>query len=297
MAEIHAFVKLLRRAHGALCREAQFARGLLLQGGSREGRRRVAAALLLLDRKHFQTALRLGLQRRVDFRGARAIVDGKLLELFTVEMGEPGDEVFALGGQIGFDGPVLARLKGFDLHLALDDQAQRRTLHAPGRQAAAHLFPQQRREVEAHQVVERATRLLRVDEVLGQLARLLDRMLDRALGDFVKLHAMYRFVVQHVFRFQNFMQVPGDGFALAIRVGRQIQRVGLFHGLDDGIHVLFIFLDQHVLHAEVVLRVHRALFREQVTHMAVRGQAGKILAQILGHGFGLGRRFHHNQMF
>jgi hypothetical protein len=31
--------------------------------------------------------------------------------------------------------------------------------------------------------------------------------------------------------------------------------------------------------------------------MAVRGQAGKILAQILGHGFGLGRRFHHNQMF
>ncbi len=49
--------------------------------------------------------------------------------------------------------------------LALADHAQRRALHAAGRQTAAHLLPQQRRQVEADEIVERAARLLRVDQV------------------------------------------------------------------------------------------------------------------------------------
>jgi len=49
MSEIHAFVQLLCRAHGALGGKTQFARGFLLQGGGGEGRRRVAATLFFLD--------------------------------------------------------------------------------------------------------------------------------------------------------------------------------------------------------------------------------------------------------
>jgi hypothetical protein len=57
-ADVHAFVELLRHAHGAAGGEAQLARGLLLQGGGGEGRRRVALALLLLHRLDHQLALR-----------------------------------------------------------------------------------------------------------------------------------------------------------------------------------------------------------------------------------------------
>ena len=61
--------------------------------------------------------------------------------------------------------PVLLGLEGIDLGLAFADHAQRRTLHAPGRQPAPYLLPQQRRKIESDQVVERAARLLRVHQL------------------------------------------------------------------------------------------------------------------------------------
>src|SRR5438309_11600379 len=50
---------------------------------------------------------------------------------------------------------------------------------------AAHLLPQQRGEIEADQIVESATRLLGVDELERQSARLLDRRADGVARDFV----------------------------------------------------------------------------------------------------------------
>ena len=60
---------------------------------------------------------------------------------------------------LGLDRPVLRGAGRPDLLLALDDHAQRRRLHAAGGQAALHLAPQHRREIEADQVVQRAPRL------------------------------------------------------------------------------------------------------------------------------------------
>ena len=48
-AEIHAFIELLRQAHGALRGEAELARGFLLQRRGGERRRRIALALLAVD--------------------------------------------------------------------------------------------------------------------------------------------------------------------------------------------------------------------------------------------------------
>ena len=90
--------------------------------------------------------------------------------------------------------PVLAALKALDLFLALDDQAQRRTLHTAGREARLDLAPQHRRQVEADQVVERPPRLLRVDQGRQHLAWVLYRVLDRRLCHFVEHHALHRFV-------------------------------------------------------------------------------------------------------
>ena len=52
----------------------------------------------------------------------------------------------------------------------------------PADRPAAHLLPQQRREIEADEVVERAPRLLGVDQVERQVARLGDGLANRVLA-------------------------------------------------------------------------------------------------------------------
>ena len=55
----------------------------------------------------------------------------------------------------------------FDLELAFNDHAKCRALHPARRQAWLNLFPEQWRQVETDEVVERTARLLRTDEVTG----------------------------------------------------------------------------------------------------------------------------------
>ncbi len=57
LADVDAFVQLLRNAHGLLRAEAELARGFLLQGRGRERRRRIAAALLAVDPQYGEFAL------------------------------------------------------------------------------------------------------------------------------------------------------------------------------------------------------------------------------------------------
>ena len=57
LADVDAFVQLLRDAHGLLRAEAQFARGFLLQGRGRERRRGIALALLAIHAQHRELAL------------------------------------------------------------------------------------------------------------------------------------------------------------------------------------------------------------------------------------------------
>jgi hypothetical protein len=135
---------------------------------------------------------------------------------------EPGGEGLAALVQVGIEGPVLAPDESLDLLLALDDHAQGRALDAPGGQAALDLLPQQRREVEAHQVVQRAPRLLGVDQIEGQAAGMLDGLLHRPLCDLVEHHALHVLVVQHTALLEQLVEVPGNGLALAVRVGGQV---------------------------------------------------------------------------
>src|SRR5690606_37552889 len=122
---------------------------------------------------------------------------------------------------LGLDGPVLACLERLDLLLALDDHAQRRRLYAPGREARLDLAPQHRREVEADQVVERAPRLLGVDQLTLDRTRLAHGFLDRARRDLGEHHALQRLALEQAALAQDLGDVPADRLALAIRVGRQ----------------------------------------------------------------------------
>jgi hypothetical protein len=113
-------------------------------------------------------------------RGRGLVGDAELLDLLAAELDQLGDEGLSPFSSVGWHRPRRSStraLEGLDLQLALDDQAQRRALHAPGGEPAADLLPQQRREVEADQVVQRPARLLGVDQVRGQLARVGDGVL------------------------------------------------------------------------------------------------------------------------
>src|SRR6185295_4192073 len=198
-AEIDAFVQLLREAHRALCAQAELARSFLLQRRRRERRRRVAAALLALDRRDADFAAGRRFDRGAHVASLLFVGDGELLDFLAVILDQPRRERLLRLLDVGIDSPVLARLEARDLFFALADHAQRRALHAAGGGAGqAGLLPQQRRQIETDQVVERATRLLRVHQVLRNPARLLDRLADGVARDLVEDDAMHVLAVEHI---------------------------------------------------------------------------------------------------
>ena len=72
--------------------------------------------------------------------------------------------------------------------------------------------------------------------------------------------------------------------------------VGGLGGLGDRLDVLLVLLDQLVAHGEVVVGVDRAFLRDQVAHVAVRGQDGEVLAEVFVDRLGLGGRFDDEQV-
>ena len=183
--------------------------------------------------------------------------------------------------------PVFLAFESADFVFALANQPQRRTLHPPRTQAAADLFPQQGRQIEADQIVQRTARLLGIDQVHIQLARLLQGSLNAFLGHFVKHHPLRaRFqILNAALGFQDFVNMPGNRLAFPIRVGSQIQVFRFFGSSHDGIDVLFAFGRHFVFHREIVLGIDRAVFRHQIAHMAERGEHFEIAAQIFFDGF------------
>src|SRR3546814_17761593 len=89
------------------------------------------------------------------------------------------------------------------------------------------------------QIVERATCLLRIDQIFRNVARILDCLLHFTLRDFVKHHALDWLVLQRVFFAQQFGQMPRNRLALAIRVGRKPELVSALERGNDRPHVLF----------------------------------------------------------
>jgi hypothetical protein len=135
LAEVDTFIQALRETHRALRTEAQLARGLLLQRRRRERRRGVALALLLLDVRDDQGALRVALELLLCRLRSAHVRDGELFYLLATELRQLGREIRAVLRRLRVDGPVFAWLEGEDLFLALADHAQCRALHAARRRA------------------------------------------------------------------------------------------------------------------------------------------------------------------
>ncbi len=90
--------------------------------------------------------------------------------------------------------------------------------------------------------------------------------------------------------------MPGDRLALAIRVGRQIQRLRVAQGARDGLHVPLVLLQHAVLHGKPTIRIDGAFLRHQVAHVPVRGQHLEILTEVLLDRLRLGGRLDDDQV-
>ena len=169
-ADVDAFVQTLGDAHGLRRGEPQLARGLLLQGRGGEGRVGVALGGLGLDVRHREGGK---LQVLLEGLGVLAVADVEALDLLAVRAHEARVEHPAvLGGERRDDRPVFPRLEGLDLEFAVADEAKGHGLDAAGGARARKLAPQDRREGEADEVIQRPAGHIGVDQGLIDLARL-----------------------------------------------------------------------------------------------------------------------------
>lgn len=95
-------------------------------------------------------------------------------------------------------------------------------MHAPGA-LHADVTLQKGRNLETDDAVFHAPRFLGFHEVFVDRRRIADSLENGRFRDFVKAQALRRFHRQ----IQNLRQVPRDGFSFAVRVGRQVDFLGL----------------------------------------------------------------------
>ena len=103
-------------------------------------------------------------------------------------------------------------------------------------------------------------------------------------------------ILQRALFLQHLQHVPGDRFALAIRVGRENELVGALERLGDVVEPagrLGIDLPDHL---EVGVRIDRSVLGGEVADVAERRQHLVGSAQILIDRLGLGRRLHNDDI-
>src|SRR3546814_9204795 len=66
--------------------------------------------------------------------------------------------------------------------------------------------------------------------------------------------------------------MPRNRLALAIRVGRKPELVSALERGNDRPHVLFVAVDDLVLHLEAIGNVDRTVLGHQITHVTVAGE-------------------------
>ena len=231
-------------------------------------------------------------QRRLDGSCRGFGLDVELGQLVAANGVECRGEFSALGSrERAVDGPEFLGAEGFDLKLAVADDAQRHGLHAARRTRARQLAPQHRRQREADEIVKRPARQIGIDEGRVDVTRMLHRLQNRLPGDGVEDDALDRLALERPLFLEHLQHMPGNRLALAVGVGGEDQPVVILEGGGDvgkPLGRLAIDLPGHV---EILVRAHRSILGREIADMAIGGQDDEVRAEIFVDGFGLGGRF------
>ena len=287
IGDVAVLVQALRDRHRVLGREAQLARGVLLQRGGAERRVRRAAVRLALHAGHGEggvlqalrqggggfgvqvqnvCALQLAGRGEVAALGDPAAVDGDQVRGEAGRVGDVGLAV-VLRRELGLEVGVGGRAERDPLPLPVHHQPGGHRLHPPGGQLGHDLLPQHGRDLVPVQPVEHPARLVGVDLALVELLRVGDGPGDRLRGDLVEDHAAGRDLGLELLQ-----QVPGDGLALAVLIGGQEELVGV---LEQALELGDLL---------PLVAVHDVQGLEVVVH--VNAQAGPRLTLVLGRDIG-----------
>ena len=110
------------------------------------------------------------------------------------------------------------------------------------------------------------------------------------LGDGVEGDALHGFALERTLLGEHVHQVPGNGFAFAVRVGGEDEAVSAFQRIGDIGHALGGFGINFPFHGEIFIGADGAVFGGKVADVAIGGENDEILAQIFVDGLGLGGR-------
>ena len=286
--DVHAFVELLRNAHRAPRRKPQTSACLLLERGGDERRRRAALALAALDGADLPRRLFHGGNNILHFLFAvklfflvrRAVIAGNKAALL------PG------AVQMGVQIPVFLRSESADLIFAIYDHANGHGLHAARGETAAYLAPEKRAELIANDAVENAARLLRVHQILIDVARIGNALLHDLFCDLIESDPARLFAGD----IQKFLEMPADRLALAVRVGCEIHRSGLFGTFFQLVDNVRPRGDRDVFRRKAVFDVHAELALRQIAQVAHGCDDFIVAAEVLFNRPCLGRRLHNDKV-
>jgi hypothetical protein len=208
------FVETLRHHHGFLHAEAKTRAGGLLQRGGDKRRAQLAwsAYLHAPARCSWLSQARTAAMVSSRFTGRNGL--SPLCVTCSGNASPPGVVVLASTSQYS---------SGTNALISRSRSTTRRTATDWTRPAdrPRAIFPQQWRDHVAHHAIHKTARLLSVDTVNIQFARLFESLTNRILGDLVEHHAAIALFITA----DNFPQVPCDGFPFAVKVGCEIDVV------------------------------------------------------------------------
>ena len=184
---------------------------------------------LCLDRRHGEATR---LQHRFGGIGVTFIADRQPVDLLAVELNQATGEALPVRFEGRTDLPIFLRPEDLDLALAIDNQPQRDRLHPSSGLRAGKLAPQDRRQRETHEIVERTPSPVGVDQILIEPARMLHRLGDRRIRDGVERHAL-DVCRQRLLLAEHLLDVPADGLTLPVGVGGEDQGVGILRLVGD----------------------------------------------------------------
>ena len=93
----------------------------------------------------------------------------------------------------------------------------------------------------------------------------------RLLGDRIEHDPLNRLAVERLLLLEHLKHVPGNRLAFAVGIGCQDELIGALGGARDVVEAFLRLVIDFPDHAEIVVRIDRAILGRQVSHMPKRG--------------------------
>ena len=265
-----------------------------MQFTGRERRVGIATALFLFNRPNAPVGF---FQSRPNLFRIFGVADFYLFFTLAQETGLEPRRLWPRQRRI--DRPIFFLFKRPNFPFAVNNQPQRNRLHTPGGNSATNLIPQQRRNLVTDQPIQNASRLLRINQIAIDFARMLERFLHGTLRNFVEGNALNGRAFLLLLGFLPAKQIPAqllrqmrsNRLTFAIRVRRQVDVVhAQRHLFQLGQDFLFAGNDD-VFGLEIVLDIDTQRALGQIFDVTERSLNLEAFAQIFLNGLRLRWRF------